>query len=218
MTTEATPLANPKQSLIPATPGAYLDQAQQTALYGTPLPATALIGSEDIKKQRRKAGKFAPLGSSISTPIKSRLTNFDMEATQLSNVAEEADISEGEQSYVPTHLHKRMGRSSLIARMLEPPTHQVQSTAPAVTIAPVAVPTLAAPKPTSATQKQTAAAGGQPNDSSSSSSTTSVNPPQCPVTPGRRRRIPRQGQPPNPPAGPPGPPGCDESKVIDTWL
>jgi hypothetical protein len=131
-----------------------------------------------------------------------------MEATQLSNVAEEeADMSEGEQSYVPTHLHKRMGRSSLIARMLEPPTHQVQSTTPAVTIAPVAAPTLAAPKPTTATQGQTAAAGGQPNDSSSSSSTTSVNPPQRPVTPGRRRRIPRQGQPPNPPAGPPGPQG-----------
>jgi hypothetical protein len=102
MTTEATPLADPKRSLIPATPGTYLDQAQQTALFGTPLPATTLIGSEDIKKQRRQAGKFAPLGSSISTPIKSRLTNFDMEATQLSNVAEEdADISEvSEPSYL----------------------------------------------------------------------------------------------------------------------
>jgi hypothetical protein len=52
MTTEATPLADPKRSLIPATPGTYLDQAQQTALFGTPLPATALIRSEDIKKQR----------------------------------------------------------------------------------------------------------------------------------------------------------------------
>jgi hypothetical protein len=51
MTTEATPLADLKQSLIPATPGTYLDQAQQTALYGTPLPAAALISSEDIKKQ-----------------------------------------------------------------------------------------------------------------------------------------------------------------------
>jgi hypothetical protein len=105
-----------------------------------------------------------------------------MEATQLSNVAEEVNISEGEQSYVPTHLHKRMGRSSLIAKMLEPPTHQVQSTIPVVTIAPVAVPTIAAPKLTTATQGQTAAAGGQPNDSSSSSSTMSVKPPQCPVT------------------------------------
>jgi hypothetical protein len=52
MTTKATPLAGPKQSLIPATPGTYLDQAQQTALYGTPLPTTALISSEDIKKQQ----------------------------------------------------------------------------------------------------------------------------------------------------------------------
>jgi hypothetical protein len=128
-----------------------------------------------------------------------------MEATQLSNVAEEADISEGEQSYVPSHLHKRMGRSSLIAKMLEPPTHQVQSTTPAVTIAPAVIPTLEAPKPTTATQGQTATAAGQPNDSSSSSSTALVNLPQCPVTPGRRRKIPRQGPPPNPPAGPPGP-------------